>query len=134
MIDCCEREVHELHQFIERWLKGQLENTELRFARLEKSLSSEFIIVQPSGIAQDKQAVLRNFRTAYGTRDALFSIEIRNFKPLLVTDSVCVALYEEWHHGPESKGRVSTAVFKRHCIDQNLEWVHVHETIIEKRN
>ncbi len=134
MIDLCEQEVHKLHKFIEQWLKGQVEKTDRRFARLEQSLSTEFIIVQPSGIVQDKQAVLRNFRTAYGTRDALFSIEIRHFKSLVVTDSVCVALYEEWHHGSNPKGRLSTAVFRQNSNNQSLEWVHVHETVIQKRN
>jgi hypothetical protein len=124
----CREEVLQLHRFIEKWLTGAIDQSEQAFARLEQALAYDFVVVQPSGIKEDKQKVLQNFRGAYATKVRPFKIAIRNVDSRLVAETLCVVSYEEWHLGIKKNGRISTALLRRRLGGDELEWLHLHET------
>ncbi len=60
-----------------------------------------------------------------------FEIKIKNFVSKYSSDSIHIALYEEWQYLGENKptGRLSTVIFReKEGTVNNLEWLHVHET------
>lgn len=124
-----EREINELHEFFEGWLGGDLKPTAEEFQRLETVLADGFTLITPDGQCLERDPLLKSLRDAAGTRPQL---RIRIEEPQLrqAGASLLVASYQEWQQeGRETRGRLSTVVFRRRkALPNGLEWTHVHET------
>lgn len=127
------REIIELHQFFETWLSGKAPATDAVFERFEGVMGDSFEIVTPDGTVLGREPLITGLRAAHGTRPGL-RIWIEEPRIRIETDRLRVATYEEWQERDgKTSIRLSTVVFG--LDDKKInghEWLHVHETWIDK--
>jgi len=124
----CQLEIIQAHQFLEGWMAGKIEKTEVKFNRFAESIADEFRITYPNGHVKNRVTMLSEIWEAHNTQNDSLTIEIRNYHSLMVTDSVCIVTYEECLHTKEPSCRVSSAVFRLAKDQKTVEWIHVQET------
>jgi hypothetical protein len=124
----CKAEVLRLHRFLERWLAGTLQRSEAQFDEFAQALADDFVIIHPSGNMEGKEHVLADLHQAHGVHTGAFSIEIRNLRCRVATQSWCLLTYEEWQHAEDTSARLSSALLRRCPDGQRVQWVHLHET------
>lgn len=129
MIDACRTEVDELHRFIEEWLRGARDRTEAAYAPLGGALDESFVILHPCGSRSDKAALLPAFFEAHGTGGPELRVRIRHREARELGPGLVLTVYEEWHLGPETNGRLSSAVFR--VADGRPRWLHLHESKLD---
>ncbi|HKL17339.1 MAG TPA: hypothetical protein VJ905_00150 [Halalkalibaculum sp.] len=137
MIENCEREIIELHQFFEAWFNAKLSDNDESFSRMSEVLSPEFIMITPAGRKIERSSLLSNLRSMNGLylkEDKPSAIWIRNITIEWSTDTYCLANYEEWQGSNDrakGKGRISSALFEKNDAAPNrVRWIHLHETWI----
>lgn len=136
----CRREIEGLHAFFVDWYDGVVDRG--AFARMERAIGPDFVMVTPAGTVLDRQAVLGMVREGYGrTAGEGFDIEIRDVEVVHAGDETTLARYEEWQSTGEEReegeerdeeGRLSTALFRADAdAPEGVEWLSLHETAIE---
>ncbi|MDF1836422.1 MAG: hypothetical protein P1V35_01010 [Planctomycetota bacterium] len=123
-------EVLDLHEFFEDWLSGRGPNTPECFARLSRSLDSEFEIITPDGQLISRENLIDGLSGGFGSRGPEFRLWVQNTRARMVEEGLCLVTYEEWQatDGVE-KGRLSSALLR--CTPQGIcTWIHVHETAL----
>ena len=128
------REIERLHLFLEQWLNGTLERSDATFADgVESRLHSDFVNIQPAGIVLRRDALVDQLKSGYG-KSPDFQIHIRNveLRPVLDSQAVLLATYEEYQRGARNSARpdnarLSTALFSK-AGGSKLTWLHIHET------
>ena len=130
-------EIIEIHQFFMDWFTGSISNTEEVFFRFFKVLTPNFELITPSGNIFHYTDVIEMIKSSYGSRslpNSQFKIEIKNINVRFAFQSILGATYEEWQYSDDSKtARISTVIFQKNNNTSNqLSWVHVHETWLEK--
>jgi hypothetical protein len=133
MKDRCQKEIVELHQFFQDWFTRALPASDESFARVAGVLSEDFVLIGPDGTLTEQAPLREGLRAGYGSRPH-FRIWIENYRFHWQKGQVGLATYEEWQ---ELAGgittRLSTALFREKEGNPNgLEWLHVHETWLEK--
>jgi hypothetical protein len=133
MIDQCESEIVELHEFFERWFGGQLDDSPEAFSRLSDVLSERFLMISPSGERRERRAVLESVRGRHGSHRGpgrSFSIEIENLEGRFRAGGLCLVTYDERQAiDGTSRTRASSALFReREGTPHGVEWLHLHET------
>lgn len=136
MIEQAEREVVELHQFFEDWFRGFIADSPENFARVASVLADQFCIIPPNGVPVLREELVERLQHAYGTSmmdDEPFEIWIENFHAKIVDGVYCLATYEEYQkENGQTNGRISTVLFRvRENVPNSLEWVHLHETLLQ---
>ena len=127
----CEREVVELHVFLEQWFTGRLPDTDEAFARFESALAPRFTLVDPAGELLDRATVVGAVRGGHGrSAGEEFTIRIEKATVRHRSTAACLVTYEEWHDtATTSRGRLSSVLFvHRSGAPNDLEWLHLHET------
>lgn len=126
-----EREIVELHDFFQGWLRGEREPG--AFGRLDAALAEDFQMVVPSGRRLERRDVVSGLR---GERGQFPSLEIRIEEPTLraAGDGWRLAVYRERQRTEDGETlRVSTVLFREDPDGPNgLRWVHVHETWVDE--
>ena len=133
MLERCRREVIELHRFFEEWFNGDLEPTAEAFGRFSEVMAPRFELIQPSGERRDLDSLLNSLQAGHGKHrrdDSRMRIQIRDVRCQPLSGGLARVTYEEWQEiGGESRGRISTALFRRTEASPNgVEWLSVHET------
>ena len=132
----CEREIVQLHDFLADWFTGEIGPDGNDFRYFERAIGADFSMVSPSGATIERSSVIEGVRSDHGRwrGDAAASIEIRNVTLAYSHGDVVVATYEEWQASSQGESaRTSTVVFRRNAaLPNGLEWVHLHETWIER--
>lgn len=127
----CEREVVELHEFLESWFSARLPASDEAFARFESVLAPRFTLVDPAGEVLDRSTVVEGVRGGHGrsTGEDL-SIRIEKATVRHRSRAGCLVTYEEWHDAPTtSRGRLSSVLLvPRSGAPNGVEWLHLHET------
>jgi len=128
-----EREVRELHVFLEDWFVGRLPDSDAAFAPFAGALSRDFVIVSPRGVATRYEPLCAELRAAHAFHAdpaADFRIRIQNCRVRFGDAACCLGTYEEWQHLSEATtARLSTVLFRRHGgARSGLQWHHLHET------
>ena len=125
-------EVERMHQAIEGWTTGSAPETEQSFQQFASALAPGFMIINPDGLAEDRETIVSRFHGLYGARaDRAFRIEIR--EPSLHQDSADTALityHEHWFEGAaECSVIIATALL---ALERErpggFAWRHLHET------
>jgi len=133
MTETSRDEVLRMHNFIESWLTGRAKKSNDVFAQFADALAEDFLLINPSGKADDKASITSGFWGAYGAQPEPFSVEIRDFKCRFATEDFCLAIYQEWQFGTETTARLSTVLFRRAAEADRLQWLHLHETWLDVR-
>ena len=121
----CYDEVARLHQFFQRWVRGDLE--ESAFAQCEQALAPGFTIITPAGALIARDEILPAIRRHRGGEPANF--EIRTVpRTCQQVRGLHLSTYEEQQIGARTTSRLSTAVLGDR--DGSLVWHSVHETWI----
>ena len=133
MNDNINKEIIELHEFFVDWFAARIEYSDKNFARFENVMAKEFEIISPTGIKTVRNDLVNKLKNAHGFRanaDKPFLIRIKNINIRQIESNHYLSTYEEWQKiDGSSKGRLSTAIFKRKSDTPNgVEWLHVHET------
>jgi hypothetical protein len=134
----CDREVTDLHVFLQDWLTGTLPRDAAAFARFESVIGDGFLVISPLGTITDRSALLPEFEASHGAladRAADFRIWIENYRCLRIMGDRALVLYEEWHGlGDDTSARQTSALFERQPAAPNgVLWTHVHETWLPGR-
>jgi hypothetical protein len=125
-------EVVELHQFFQDWFNATLAPSEDEFRRFSSVMAERFVIISPNGELTERDELLERLRAAHGIWAEMSRpgrIWIENLQVRHQVGDQILVLYEEWQEiEGESRGRLSTALFRRREDAPNgVEWVHVHE-------
>ncbi len=126
-----QKEVRHLHDFFEKWFRGEIPATKSAFAVVDEALASEFRIVSPRGVPTGRESLLGLLFRAHGTREGqTFEISTRHERCLWSTEEFVAVSYEEWQVvGDEETGRLSSAVLRRpRDGEERFSWMLVHET------
>lgn len=121
-------EVLSLHEFLSQWLTGQVDLSERVFGRFANALADDFNVIHPNGLMQDKPAVLKNFREAYGNKPAGFRLDISSVLSRPLGNGLSLVIYQETHVGDPGRSRVCSALIRR-LPNRRFEWLHLHETL-----
>ena len=124
----CQKNIVELHIFIEYWLKGLVEKTRQEFQYIDDALDKNFVIIHPSGEIQTKTDIIDDLWEAYGVQLESFAISIRDIKVRSLSENICIMNYEEWQTGVKKSMRISTVIFRKSLINNKSYWLHLHET------
>ena len=127
-----EREVVELHQFLEDWFNGVLPPNEQAFRRFADVMAPQFVLISPSGELADRQEVIDRLREAFGIwrrTSRPGRIWIENLRVRHQVGNQALVLYEEWQEiDGEPRGRLSTAVLQMaESAPNGVEWYPLHE-------
>lgn len=131
MLELCPREITQLHQFFQSWFNGEIDDTDDQYDRLEHVLASEFVLITPEGMENERSRLIRGLRSAHGgNRDNPVKIWVEDIRCRHHEGNVAVFTYHEWQEKKgDKKGRLSTVLFRRKDeIPEGVEWLHVHET------
>lgn len=126
----CEREVVELHRFLERWSNAELPATDEAFARFADVIAESFVIIDPDGTVSGRQPIVDAIRGAHGRwHEMPGKIRIEGYRLHHAAGGLALVTYEEWHDlGDRRVGRLSTALFgERAGTPNGVEWLHLHE-------
>lgn len=125
-----EREIVDLHEFFQGWLRGELEPAAI--GRLEAALADDFGMVLPSGRRLERRELVSGLR---GQQGEVPSLAIRIEAPVLraAGEGWRLAVYREHQRSEDGENaRISTVLFREDPDGPNgLRWVHVHETWAE---
>ncbi len=123
-------EVLDFHRGLERWLKGDVPNRDIAFARLAAALAEDFVVVHPNGRRDGKAGVLRSFASAFGEKPKRYRLEIRDVSLRRYEGGLCLATYVESHGGEAGRTRVSTALLRQRSAGGPVEWLSLQETLL----
>lgn len=123
-------EVHALHDYLEDWLKGDVAEAERGPVRLKAALAEGFHVIHPDGRREDRAAVIRNFALAYGNKSRDYRLNISNVFVRVLDNRLCIATYQESHHGGGGRSRTSTAVLRQRPDGRAIEWLFLQETFL----
>lgn len=128
MIEACEQEIHELHEFFQEWFAGRLPANDEAFARFAQAMGPDFQMITPGGERVARGALLDGLRGAHGSQPDC-RIWIENLSSRELTKDVCLVTYEEWQgSGDDARGRLSSALLRRAAgAPRAVEWLHLHE-------
>ena len=127
-----EKEIIDLHQFIENWYSAKVDNTSAEFNRFETVLHENFEIIVPSGGKVLKLKFLELIKGEYGKFKAFenFSITIEDIDYRFIGSEIALVTYKEIgvsEDGP--KHSLITAVFRKNPqLINGIEWLHIHES------
>ncbi|MGB5341641.1 MAG: hypothetical protein WBP67_06065, partial [Thermoanaerobaculia bacterium] len=112
----CNDEVVQLHQFFQDWFNGVLPPTDKAFDRFSSVMGEGFVIISPSGELTDREELLERLRAAHGIWRGMSRpgrIWIENLQVRHQVGDQILVLYEESQEiDGESRGRLSTALFR----------------------
>ncbi len=128
----CSDEVVQLHQFFQDWFNAAIPPTDEELGRFSSVMAERFVIISPNGELTERDALLERLRAAHGIWSEMSRpcrIWIENLQVRHQVGDQILVLYEEWQEiEGESRGRLSTALFRRREGTPNgVEWMHVHE-------
>ncbi len=130
--EACAAEVRRLHTVIADWTTGALDNTDENFAAFANALAPDFVIINPSGVEENREQVIPRFLGLYAARAGRgFRIEIR--EPILRHDlgeRALVTYREHWFEGERETSVIfSTALLQLpNGGTGGTAWLHLHET------
>lgn len=131
-----EREVVELHAFLQDWLDGTAPRTAEAFERFRGVMGEGLIVISPRGSVTGRDDLLREFEASHGAlaeKQGAFKIWIENFVCRRRLGGRVLVTYEEWHELDGNRSaRLSTVLFgpiaETAAAPNGLAWLHVHET------
>ncbi len=121
-----------MHQAIEGWTTGSAPQTDHSFQLFAGALAPGFMIINPDGLAEDRESIVSRFHGLYGARAGLdFRIEIH--KPAIRLDSADATLityHEHWFEGATERSVIlATALLAPgRETPGGFAWHHLHET------
>ncbi|KAK3005415.1 hypothetical protein RJ639_016836 [Escallonia herrerae] len=148
-------DVVKFYLFLERWRRGEIENSEHYLANLKAACCSSGVFVHPSGVERSLHDCINALNGCYGDKQGnQFRIWVDQVLPeqidsntwlvkfkkwelsdgsiednyrltLLVPEVVAQALQSEEHHGCMTTVLLSS---KDASVAEGLKWVHVHQT------
>lgn len=125
-------EVIRLHEVIAGWTTGVAANTDDSFGQFAGALAPGFMIINPGGVAEDRETVVSRFRGLHGSRaNRDFRIEIHEAAVHRETaDLALVTYHEHWFEGVEEKSVIiATALLEPDPEAPGaFAWCHLHET------
>ena len=129
VVQLCQ-EVVELHDMIEAWLAGSIPNTDEAYQRFSDAMAGDFEIISPLGKRSDRDAIISLLRTAHGSREAPFSVAIKNLRTRLLSPPLALLTYEEWQYEKgKATARLSTVLLRDDpSRPGGVAWVHLQET------
>jgi len=128
--ESCRSEVRELHRFFEAWFTGRTPGEGREPARLEEVLASSFEMITPDGRRVGRTLLLEEVGAAGGAREPeAFGIRILDLRTRRLSETLCLATYEEWQRDGEAvEGRLSSALFRHDAgAPEGVVWLHLHE-------
>ncbi|RYJ14136.1 DUF4440 domain-containing protein [Halogeometricum borinquense] len=148
LAEACEREIVGLHDFFERWFRGEAPETDESFARVADALGPAFEMVTPDGEVRKRDPLLDSIRDGHGHAPGL-SIDVSDVAVRHEDGDTCVLTYREHQTAPEeATTRVSSVVFVRDSAvteqrsaghraesgdpPEGVRWHHLHETWVPK--
>lgn len=125
-------EVVRLHEVIAAWTAGEAADTDDSFGLFAGALAPGFVIVNPGGVAEDRETVVSRFRGLHGSRaNRDFRIEIHEAAVHQdAGDLALVTYHEHWFEGADEKSIIiATALLQPEPeAPGGLLWRHLHET------
>lgn len=132
----CRREIDELHDFFEDWFNGDIEQSSETFERFESVIAPGFVLIDLEGAAVPRDQLVPAIRDRWGHRDEQdepIAIDTDAIELLRSEGELHLVTYIEHQRvGDSSNDRRSSVLFRESDGAPNgLEWLHVHETLIE---
>lgn len=131
LIGLAEREVVELQEFLEGWISGALDDSEMTYRRFSDVLAQDFRIVPPAGETLDRDGLIGYMVDQHG-KDENITRWVEDVQVRRLADGIVVAMFDEWQirDGERRGSRISGILREAQGKPNGLEWAHIHETPI----
>lgn len=133
----CLLEVRDLHEFFEKWLGGQVPDSDQTFERFSVVMAPGFEMVPPTGKVITLNSLATALKQAHGalvsSRPPL-KIEIHDARVVWSADTACLVAYEERQIvNAKTDRRISSALFREKSgTPHGVEWLFLHEVWLER--
>ncbi len=126
----CEQEIVGLHRFFEAWFRGGFADRDRGFKRFGDVMAPGFVIVSPKGTATPLPALSVGLRSAFGTWEEDWSIEVADVTLRHAHADLALLTYVEKQQARgNDTARLSTVLMQQDESTPNgVRWLHVHET------
>jgi hypothetical protein len=128
-------EIHDLHEFLVDWFRGDCPNDEAALStRFSSHFDPTFMFAPTAGPLITLESLVVGLRAEYGVSPGI-AIVVRNVRQHIVSPELGVFTYEEWQRDaanatPANNGRLSTVIFRQApTAPGGLQWAHLHETM-----
>ena len=130
-----EAEIVQLHQFFQYWYNKDIDFSEENFSRLSNVLADSFKLVSPDGIVLERLPLLDGIHQAHNKKNGM-RIWIEEVRVEHWFDELVLATYHECQDFEgNATVRLSSVLFRKKPGTPNeLEWLHVHETWLDRSN
>ncbi|XP_024528757.1 probable sucrose-phosphatase 2 [Selaginella moellendorffii] len=126
------REIVDFYIFFDKWVKGDIPNTDEAFQRLTSVIAEDARMVYPWG---EELNLLQSLAVVRGQHGAFQGKELRTWVDSIqeqeLAPGVYLATWQSWEQpsGENRKGYYATAVFKdKEGAPNGVEWLRVHQT------
>lgn len=125
-------EVIRMHEVIAEWTTGAAPNDDEWYARFANALAPGFMIINPDGVAEDRESIVSRFRDLHGSRAGRnFQIQILEPAVHRASDDVTLVRYHEhWFERTDERSVILATALLLPAPDApgKLAWRHLHET------
>ena len=125
-------EVVSLHEFFVAWYdKNTADATD--FDRFAKVMGQGMLMIPPSGMMLDRDAVVSYVRDNGATFDGDYAIEIGDVRPAWEAGNMIVVTYieKQERRGVKTARRASALFVESSSAPNGVEWRHLHETWLQ---
>ncbi|CAH9068329.1 unnamed protein product [Cuscuta epithymum] len=125
-------EIVELFLFMEKWRRGETENSEANLATIKDFCRSSGIFVHPSGVEKSLEDCIDSLRASYGDkRGKHFRIWVDQVIPMQVGSDSWLVRFKRWEiSGEERQCRLTTILLCSKDLNdaQGSKCMYVHQT------
>ncbi|KAK2982060.1 hypothetical protein RJ640_003185, partial [Escallonia rubra] len=125
-------DVVKFYLFLERWRRGETENSEHYLANLKAACCSSGVFVHPSGVERSLHDCINALNGCYGDKQGnQFRIWVDQVLPEQIDSNTWLVKFKKWElSGEEQHGCMTTVLLssKDASVAEGLKWVHVHQT------
>ncbi|KAK2995934.1 hypothetical protein RJ640_002159 [Escallonia rubra] len=125
-------DVVKFYLFLERWRRGETENSEHYLANLKAACCSSGVFVHPSGVERSLHDCINALNGCYGDKQGnQFRIWVDQVLPEQIDSNTWLVKFKKWERsGEEQHGCMTTVLLssKDASVAEGLKWVHVHQT------
>jgi hypothetical protein len=128
------REITEFFQFFSEWFDGSSPNTDEHYARIINVIPKDSTYINPEGKLIAGESYFRD--DIRKTHDSLpeLKMSMKNFRLQWETDDLALVIFEEWSQASVAVpgARLCSVIFRKNPATPNgIEWLHVHETLLQ---
>lgn len=131
LVSKCATEVVGFHQFLERWMRGEITDPSAA-TPFQSAFVADSLLITPNGTLDTQTSLGERLTRARGAFPDI-RIWTDQFAPVWEMEDSALVQYREWRSFlGQTTGRISSVLFrKKPDVPAGVVWVYMHETWLE---